>query len=76
MKQCKDKFVNNSGWEVFQQLYVTIISFLVGVFSVRILGPTNYGVIGIVNAILIFVSAISWLGFDSIIINQFSKSKY
>ena len=74
MKLNNDKFINNSGWDLFQQLYVTIVTFVVGMISVRVLGPTNYGTIGIANAVLLFVAAFSWLGFDSIIINELVRN--
>ena len=66
----KNRFLRNSGWELGQQLYISILSFIVGLFIARYLGPDNFGVIGMVTSVFTFVTAISWLGFDSIIINE------
>ena len=62
----ENKIIKNSSWDVFQQLYSSILAFVVGIVSARVLGPSNYGIIGIVNAVMLFVSAVSWLGLDSI----------
>ena len=66
----KNRFLRNSGWELGQQLYISILSFIVGLFIARYLGPDNYGIIGMVTSVFTFVSALSWLGFDSILINE------
>lgn len=65
-----DKYIKNSFWDVFQQIYVVLISFFIGLFSARYLGPDNYGSLGIINAILSIFSAVSWLGMDSIFVNE------
>ena len=62
--------VNNSIWAISQQLFSLILSFAIGVITVRYLGAEKYGVIGIANAITLIVFSFSWLGIDSVIVNE------
>ena len=70
------KVVKNAGWIIAGKLVNKLLAFIVGVFSARYLGPSNYGLINYAAAYITFFSAICTLGFNSIIVKDFvSKPK-
>lgn len=65
-----NKVIYNASWIIGSKLLKAIISFIIGVFTVRYLGPSNYGIINYVSAIVAFVMPIMQLGFPSILVNE------
>ena len=45
-KVLKSKFVGNTSWLLFQNIYSMMLSLVIGALSARYLGPSNYGLIG------------------------------
>lgn len=67
----KNKFINNTFWIVGGQIVRMVISFFVGVLTVRYLGPDNYGVINYVNSYITFFTTLIGLGLNGVIIYEF-----
>ena len=65
-----NKIVNNASWIIGSKLLRSILSFLIGIFTARYLGPSNYGLINYVSAMVAFVVPIMQLGFPSILVNE------
>ena len=66
----KTKLINNTGWQLFQQVYSMLVSLVRGSISARYLGPTNYGLIGYSNSLVQLFISFSSLGMSSIIIKE------
>lgn len=61
------RYFKNTGWMFFGQMTSLIISFFVGVWLARYLGPENYGKISYVVAFVGLFSFIANLGVDGIL---------
>lgn len=61
------RYFKNTGWMFFGQMTSLIISFFIGVWLARYLGPENYGVISYVVAFAGLFSFIASLGVDGIL---------
>ena len=69
-KVAKSKFVGNTGWLLFQNIYSMLLSLVIGALSVRYLGPSNYGLIGYGSSLVSLFTCISQLGLNSILLNE------
>ena len=61
----------NAGWLIAGRVVQLFITFIMGVFTTRYLGPGNYGLINYANVFVAFFTPICTLGFNSIIIKEF-----
>lgn len=61
----------NAGWLIAGRVIQLLITFVMGVFTTRYLGPSNYGLINYANTYVAFLTPICTLGFSSIIIKDF-----
>ncbi|KAA0958748.1 flippase [Planococcus sp. ANT_H30] len=52
-----------------------ILSLVIGIFTVRYLGPGNYGVISYIESFVMFFTAVSTLGLNAIIIKEFVSNE-
>lgn len=66
----KNRFVGNTNWLIFQNIYSMGLSLVVGALSARYLGPGNYGLIGYGTSLVNLFTSISQLGLDSILMNE------
>lgn len=65
-----NRFLGNTNWLIFQNIYSMGLSLVVGALSARYLGPSNYGLIGYGTSLVNLFTAISQLGLDSILMNE------
>lgn len=63
--------VKNAGWLIFGKAAQMLISFAVGLFTVRYLGPSNYGLINYATAYTVFFMAFCTLGINSVLVKEF-----
>lgn len=68
-----NRFINNTNWLIFQNIYSMGLSLVVGALSARYLGPSNYGLIGYGASLVNLFTAISQLGIDNVLINEMMK---
>ena len=61
------RYFKNTGWMFLGQFFSLIISFFIGVWLARYLGPENYGIISYVLAFAGLFSFIASLGVDGIL---------
>lgn len=66
----KNKFIANTNWLLFKNIYSMLLSLVVGSLSVRYLGPSNYGLIGYGTSLVSLFNAISQLGLNSVIMSE------
>lgn len=67
------RFVINTNWLLFKNIYSMLLSLVVGALSARYLGPSNYGLIGYGTSLVSLFTSISQLGLNSIIMNELLK---
>ena len=66
----QNRVVKNAGWMIAEQAVQMIISIIIGILTVRYLGPSNYGVINYCNAYTAFFTAIAGLGIEAIVVKE------
>lgn len=69
-KMTKSKFVVNTNWLLFKNIYSMLLSLIVGALAARYLGPADYGLIGYGASLVSLFTSISQLGLNSIIMNE------
>ena len=66
----KKEFVKGVAWTAISNLGATVISFTLGIWLARILGPSVYGIIGMVLVITGFSRLLLDFGFGEALIQQ------
>lgn len=66
----KNRTIKNAGWLIGGQLMNKLLAFLVGIFTARYLGPSNYGLINYSAAYTTFFAAVCTLGINSVIVKN------
>ena len=66
----KNRVVKNASWMIAEQGVQMLISFIIGMLTVRYLGPSNYGVINYCNAYTALFTAIAGLGIEAIVVKE------
>lgn len=64
------KFIHNTGWILFAQIYQMLLSLVIGVISARYLGPSNYGTINYAASYLSFFTIACALGLEGIVVKE------
>lgn len=67
------RYFANTGWMFFGQMFGLFLSFFIGVWVVRYLGPENYGVLSYALAFAGIFSFIAGLGVDNILNRELVK---
>lgn len=62
------KFISNTGWILFKEVYSILVSLIVGSLSARYLGPSNYGLISYGGSFISFFLTVSQLGMSNVVI--------
>lgn len=65
------KFIKNTMWLMSGKIIQMMISFVVGIITMRYLGPSNYGLLSYAGTYIAFFSSICTLGLNSVIIRYF-----
>ena len=66
----KSKFIHNTGWIMFAQVYQMLLSLVIGVISARYLGPSNYGTINYAASYISFFTIACALGLEGIVVKE------
>ena len=66
----KNKVFKNASWIVVCKLMQSICAFIIGAFTARYLGPTNYGLISYAASIVAFFLPLMQLGFNSTLVRE------
>ena len=69
-KVLKSKFVGNTSWLLFQNIYSMMLSLVIGALSARYLGPSNYGLIGYGASLVSLFTSVSQLGLNGVLMNE------
>lgn len=68
------KFLKNTSWMMFSNIYSMVLSLVVGALSARFLGPSNYGLLNYGSSIISFFTTVSRLGMDSVIVAEMVRN--
>lgn len=66
----KSKFIHNTGWIMFAQIYQMLLSLVIGVISARYLGPGNYGTINYASSYISFFTIACALGLEGVAVKE------
>lgn len=66
----KNRIIKNAGWLIGGRMVNKLLAFLVGIFTARYLGPSNYGLINYAAAYTTFFASVCTLGIDSILVKS------
>jgi len=69
------RYFSNTGWLVFEKVFASTISFAVGIYVVRFLGPTNFGMLSYAISFVSLFAGIAALGLDGIVIRDLVRYK-
>ena len=74
LKKIKNnKFIGNTNWLIFQNIYSMGLSLVIGALSARYLGLSNYGLVGYGASLVNLFTAVSQLGIDNVLLNEMMK---
>ncbi len=71
----KSKFIKNTGWILFAQIYQMLLSLVIGVLSARYLGPSNYGTINYAASYISFFTIACALGLEGIVVKEMVETR-
>jgi len=69
------KYFINTGWLFFERIIGMAVTFFVGVYVARYLGPANFGLLSYAGSFVGLFSAIATLGLDSILVRELVKDE-
>ena len=69
------KYFINTGWLFFERIIGMAITFFVGVYVARYLGPANFGLLSYAGSFVGLFAAIGTLGLDSILVRELVKDE-
>lgn len=67
----KNRVARNAGWLIGGNIIYKLIAFIVGIWTARYLGPSNYGLITYASAYTTFFFSLCTLGINSILVKNF-----
>ena len=70
----KSNILKNASWIIVCKIIQAVISFFIGMYTARYLGPANYGLINYAASVTAFLIPVMQLGFRSILVNEFILS--
>ena len=68
------KVFSNAKWIVLCKATQSILQLIIGMFSARYLGPSNYGLIGYASSVAAFAFPLMRLGLDATIVKELTDS--
>ncbi|WP_410984293.1 flippase [Bacillus cereus] len=66
-----NKFTSNTIWLILERVFQLVLGLVVGIWTARYLGPSNYGVLNYGASFVAFFSVICSLGLENVIIKYF-----
>ncbi|RXG65202.1 hypothetical protein ES695_08975 [Candidatus Atribacteria bacterium 1244-E10-H5-B2] len=69
------KYFVNTGWLFFERIIGMAVSFFVGVYVARYLGPANFGLLSYAGSFVGLFIVIATLGLDNIVVRELVKDE-
>ena len=70
MGQASNSVVKNASWIIICRIVQALCAFVIGVFTARYLGPSNYGLISYAASVVTFFTPIMRLGFNATLVRE------
>jgi O-antigen/teichoic acid export membrane protein len=67
------KYLQNTGWMFFGRFFTLGVSFFIGIYIARYLGPSNYGLLSYVTSFVGLFAFLTSFGIDSIVSREIIK---
>ena len=71
MNQLKNRVIKNASWIIICKIIQSLCAFIIGAFTARFLGPSNYGLISYAASVVAFFVPIMQLGLNSTLVQEF-----
>ncbi len=68
------RLLNNTSWILLNHVFQMVLNFVIGILTVRYLGPSNYGDITYITSYVAFFSSVSLMGLDTVAIRELVKN--
>jgi len=69
------RYFSNTSWLLFEKVFASLVSFWVGVYVIRYLGPTHYGILSYALSFVAMFSGIASLAYSGIVIRDLVHSE-
>ena len=69
------KYFVNTGWLFFERIIGMAVTFFVGVYVARYLGPANFGLLSYAGSFVGLFMGISALGLNNIVVRELVKNE-
>lgn len=66
-----NRVLKNASWIIGCKIVQAILSFVIGIFTARYLGPSNYGLVSYAASVVAFFIPVMRLGFSSTLVQEF-----
>ena len=66
----KNKTMANAGWIIVCKIIQSILGVIISMLTARYLGPSNFGLINFAASVVAFVTPITTLGLDHVIVQE------
>jgi len=67
------RYLRNSSWQLLSRLFTVVLAFFVTIYSIRYLGPENYGTLSYAISFVGLFAFIASLGIDQVILRDLVK---
>ena len=67
----KNKVLKNASWIIVCRIVQALLGLVISMFTARYLGPSNYGLINYAMSLVAFVTPITLLGLDEVLVQEF-----
>ena len=75
LSKIRNKETKNAAWIIAGKTVQMLLSFFIGIWTARFLGPANYGLINYVGAYVAFFTSFCTLGFTAVVmVNELTKN--
>ena len=71
MTSLNKRVVNNATWIIGAKIVQSLLALVISTLTVRFLGPSNYGLISYAASLVSFVTPITQLGLNNILVQEF-----
>ena len=70
-KVLENKFTSNTLWLITDKIFQMLLGLIVGIWTARYLGPSNFGILNFGASFILFLEVICGLGIENVIVKYF-----
>lgn len=72
----KHRIVSNFNWLVADKMFRMGMGLIVGIWVTRYLGPTNFGILSYISALIAMFSFVAQLGLDTVVVKELVDKRF